>query len=229
MRRLSVSNLNAQRFKFMPFLGEWRKILGDQERKGCWIIYGKEKNGKSTFALNLAKDLSKIEPVLYISAEEGTGYSYTASVNRVGIQPTNRNFHSWPFVTLEELKEEMRTNRKCERIIFLDNLTIYTDLKKEDIIALTQEFPRTLFIFIAHEDERSEPLGAAAVMAKQLAYVIFHVTGLAAFATVRTGRSSRIDIDEETASLIHGDKEDLSQTISQNQRYDNEKASVQKP
>ena len=65
MRRLSVSNLNAQRFKFMPFLGEWKRILGDQERTGCWLIYGKEKNGKSTFALNLANDLSRIEPVLW--------------------------------------------------------------------------------------------------------------------------------------------------------------------
>lgn len=41
MRRLSVSNLNAQRFKYMPFLGEWKRILGEQERTGCWIIYGK--------------------------------------------------------------------------------------------------------------------------------------------------------------------------------------------
>ena len=54
-------------------------------------------------------------------------------------------------------------------------------------------------------------------MAKQLAYVIFHVKGLAAFATVRTGRNSRIDIDEETASLIHGDKEDLTKSTSNNQ------------
>lgn len=96
MRRLSVSNLNAQRFKYMPFLGEWKRILGEQERTGCWIIYGKEKNGKSTFALQLAKSLAKIEPVLYISAEEGTGSSYTKAVHRVGITERDRNFHSWP-------------------------------------------------------------------------------------------------------------------------------------
>lgn len=214
MRRLSVSNLNAQRFKFMPFLGEWKRILGDKERTGCWLIYGKEKNGKSTFALNLANDLSKIEPVLYISAEEGTGASYTAAVNRVGILDTNRNFHSWPYVSFEDLRAEIKENRKCEKIIFIDNLTEYIDLKKEDIVTLLREFPRTLFIFLAHEDERGEPSGAPAVIAKQKAYVIFHVRGKAAFATVRGGTNSRIDIDEEAASLIHGDNpERLSATF----------------
>lgn len=216
MRRLSVSNLNTQRFKFMPFLGEWKRILGDKERTGCWLIYGKEKNGKSTFALNLANDLSKIEPVLYISAEEGTGYSYTAAVNRVGILDTNRNFHSWPFISFEDLRTEIKENRKCEKIIFIDNLTEYIDLKKEDIITLLRDFPRTLFIFLAHEDERGEPLGAPAVTAKQKAYVIFHVKGKAAFATVRGGTNSRIDIDEEAASLIHGDHPEKFSATTQN-------------
>lgn len=141
MRRLSVSNLNAQRFKYMPFLGEWKRILGEQERTGCWIIYGKEKNGKSTFALQLAKSLAKIEPVLYISAEEGTGSSYTKAVHRVGITERDRNFHSWPFVSINDLRQEMKENRKCERIIFIDNLTVYTDIKAEDIIALCATFP----------------------------------------------------------------------------------------
>ena len=70
-RRLSVSNLYSQKFKFMPFTGEWKKILGNRERKGCWMIYGNAKNGKTSFALRLANYLSSIEKVLYIAAEEG--------------------------------------------------------------------------------------------------------------------------------------------------------------
>ena len=140
-----------------------------------------------------------------ISAEEGTGHSYTAAVNRVGILDTNRNFHSWPFTSIADLREEIRNNRKCEKIIFIDNLTVYVDLKKEDIINLLRDFPNVLFVFLAHEDERGEPQGAPAVMAKQMAYAYFHVKGKAAFATVRGGNDGRIDIDEETAALIHGD------------------------
>lgn len=152
----------------------------------------------------------------YISAEEGTGSSYTKAVNRVGIQDTNRNFHSWPFVSIDDLREEIKNNRKCEKIIFIDNLTVYTDLKKDDIITLLQDFPKVLFVFLAHEDERGEPLGAPATIAKQMAYAYFHVKGKAAYATVRGGKNERIDIDEETASLIHGDKTDFSRQTLQN-------------
>ena len=100
----------------------------------------------------------------------------------------------------------MKENRKCERIIFIDNLTVYTDIKAEDIIALIRDFPRTLFIFIAHEDDKGEPQGSPAVRAKQMAYAIFHVKGLAAFATVRGTGGERIDIDKDTADLVHGER-----------------------
>lgn len=128
----------------------WENGKGYWETRNGRVVgsyMARKKNGKSTFALNLANDLSKIEPVLYISAEEGTGSSYTKAVNRVGIQDTNRNFHSWPFVSIDDLREEIKNNRKCEKIIFIDNLTVYTDLKKDDIITLLQDFPKVLFCF----------------------------------------------------------------------------------
>ena len=49
-----------------------------------------------------------------------------------------------------------------------------------------------------------------------MAYAYFHVKGKAAYATVRGGKNERIDIDEETASLIHGDKTDFSRQTLQN-------------
>ena len=67
-------------------------------------------------------------------------------------------------------------------------------------------FSRTLFIFIAHEDGKGEPQGSPAVRAKQMAHAIFHVKGLAAFATVRGTGGERIDIDKDTADLVHGER-----------------------
>lgn len=208
MRRLSVSNLNAQRFKFMPFLGEWKRILGNRERKGCWIIYGNEKNGKTTFALRLANDLSKIEPVLYVSAEEGYGYSFTWAVNRAGIMDTNRNFHTLGYIPMDELREELKSNRKAEKIVFIDNLTVYkNELKDNAVFELMRDFPNTLFVFIAHAETDDDPATAAGVLAKKMANVIFHIKGKAAFVTARAGdgEGGRIDIDEEKAPLVHGD------------------------
>lgn len=94
-RRLSVSNLYSQKFKFMPFTGEWKKILGNRERKGCWMIYGNAKNGKTSFALRLANYLSSIEKVLYIAAEEGYGYSYTWAVQKPAYGKTTAHSIRW--------------------------------------------------------------------------------------------------------------------------------------
>lgn len=114
-RRLSVSNLYSQKFKFMPFTGEWKKILGNRERKGCWMIYGNAKNGKTSFALRLANYLSSIEKVLYIAAEEGYGYSYTWAVQKAGIREDNSAFHTLGYLPMEELRKELEENRKAEK------------------------------------------------------------------------------------------------------------------
>ena len=42
----------------------FQSVIGNAERKGCWIIYGYEKNGKTWFALKLAKEIAKHERVL---------------------------------------------------------------------------------------------------------------------------------------------------------------------
>lgn len=197
-RRLSVSNLYSQKFKFMPFTGEWKKILGNRERKGCWMIYGNAKNGKTSFALRLANYLSSIEKVLYIAAEEGYGYSYTWAVQKAGIREDNSAFHTLGYLPMEELRKELEENRKAEKIVFIDNLIAYKDeLKGNAIVELLRQFPETLFVFLDHE-EAGEPATSAGILAKKLSNVYVQIKGLSAFVTVRggDGEGGRIDIDE---------------------------------
>jgi len=84
-RGLSPKQLYEKKFKTFEFDGIWADILGEPERGGYWLIYGLEKNGKSTLALSLAKYLSTIEKVAYISAEEGTDKSFQQRCKRIGI------------------------------------------------------------------------------------------------------------------------------------------------
>lgn len=44
------------------------ETIGAPEAKGCWLIYGSEKNGKTWFSLTVAKDIARNERVAYISA-----------------------------------------------------------------------------------------------------------------------------------------------------------------
>ena len=54
-----------------------------------------------------------------------------------------------------------------------------------------------------------EPATSAGILAKKLSNVYVQIKGLSAFVTVRggDGEGGRIDIDENKAALIHGERE----------------------
>ena len=89
-RALTTRNIFEMKHTLLPLQGIWKEALGDfVENNGIWIIYGREKNGKSTFALQLAKHLNTIEPVYYISAEEGYSVAFRNAIQRAGIDITD--------------------------------------------------------------------------------------------------------------------------------------------
>ena len=48
-------------YKTFPFEGEWARALGNPEVAGFWLVYGREKQGKTWFSLLLAEYLSNYE------------------------------------------------------------------------------------------------------------------------------------------------------------------------
>ena len=69
-RALTVRNVLDSRNEQLPLEGVWADAFGKRDFGGAWLVYGREKHGKTTFALMFARVLSHKEPVLYISAEE---------------------------------------------------------------------------------------------------------------------------------------------------------------
>ena len=177
--------------------------IGNAERRGCWIIYGCEKNGKTWFTLKLVKEIARYERVAYISAEEGLDDSFINAVQRAGIT-TSDNILWDEYLSVDEIIEKFQKQRSAN-IIVIDNLTMYSDeLKPTEIKKrLLDALPNKLIIFVAHE-ERKEAYPAIARMAKKLAKVIFHVEGLKAFVTSRFSSGGEIIIDKEKSEIYHG-------------------------
>lgn len=202
-RTLSVKNLYSQRFTTLSIGGKYQEAFGEPSDCGIWLIYGKEKNGKTTFALQLADYLSTLKRTLYISGEEGTQLEFTSSCIRAGIEETNVNIHFIDYEPIEMLRERLN-KRKSESIIFIDNMTVYEDeLKNGVLLNLKNEFPKKLFIFIAHE-ESGEPFKATGRMCKRLAKIICHVEGLACDVSGRCP-GGKILINEQKAVLYYGE------------------------
>lgn len=205
-RALTIRNLYDKVYSYLPLSGEWEAIGENTEDSGLWLIYGKEKNGKTTFALKMANYLSTINRVMYISAEEGASTNIAQTCQRIGVSVTNKTLHLFEFLTLEELKEKL-SKRKSAQIIFIDNTTEYRyEMKVSDVSALLKEFPGKLFIFLAHEstNDKGEPDIALAKFCKKKAKRVFHVVGLSAQVLGRT-ETAVIPVDCEKAALFHGD------------------------
>jgi len=181
----------------------FEKAIGDAEMKGIWLIYGPEKNGKTWFTLQLAKDLATAEKVRYISAEEGTDKSFRDAITRAGITPADRIVFD-EYMPVPELEEKIK-KYKQQRIIFIDNLVVYGDeLKGLGLRQLSERHPDKLFVCVGHE-ERKEPYPAAAKMAKKLAKVYIQVRGLKAFVVSRFApQGGEITISDDMAEMYWG-------------------------
>lgn len=189
----------------MAFEGIWKETLGRQTRSGMWLVYGFEKNGKTTFSLMLADYLSSIERTLYVSAEEGLEDTFADTCRQAGISGDNQRLHLLGYTPVEELLERFKS-RKSERIVFIDNLFVYRrEITEETLVRLGREYGETLFIFIAHE-ENGGPYPGNAEACQKLAKAIFRVQGMAVEIGGRGGAGGTIIIDDTRASLYHGSK-----------------------
>jgi hypothetical protein len=201
-RSRSIGNLYAKKYKLLELDGVWRDLLGDVEACGCWLIWGRDKNGKTRLAALLAKYLSGNYRVLYVSAEEGMSLNFTNICKWAGFTPGDRKFQIEEYITIGELRERLGC-RNAPSIVFIDNITFFhEELKYGGVRSLLKDFKKTIFIFLAHE-QAGEPYTSTAKMANKLATVLMYVNGLRCDISGRVP-GGVIDIDIEKASLYHG-------------------------
>jgi DNA polymerase III delta prime subunit len=201
-RAISTKTLFEKVYKTFSFDGIWLSILGVLSKGGIWVVYGDEKNGKTTVALQIAEYLSKHEKVWYLSAEQGTDKEFQATAKIAGVNPKNSNIKWSEYIPIDELRSYL-AKRQSPKIVFIDNATVYVDdLKYGALRKLLLDFPEVTFILVAHM-ESNEPYTATAKLAKKLAKVIIRVEGLTAFISGRCPGGTII-INDEKAMLIHG-------------------------
>jgi len=202
-RAKTPRNLYDQKHETFAFDGIWYEVFGEPQTSGLWLIYGAEKHGKTWFALKLAKYLSQFMRTVYISAEEGTSKEFVDNCERAGISHKDRlNFYD--YLELPSLEAKLR-QKHAPRIVFLDNVTMYSDELKGGVPKrLVKDYPRTLFVWLAHE-ERKEVYTAQGKLIKKLAKAVIRVEGLRCHIGGRVP-GGVLDIDWEQAALYHGQK-----------------------
>jgi hypothetical protein len=176
--------LRAYKAVTLDFEGPWLASIGQPELTGSWIIWGNSVNGKTRFALQLAKYIARFRRVAFNSLEEGKSKSMRTAILDIGMADVQRHFLFLDKEPVRELVERL-SRPKSPDVIFIDSLQ-YTGLNYAEYKLLRDRFRNKLFIFISHAEGR-EPKGNVAKSIRYDAFVKIYVEGYKAFPQSRYG------------------------------------------
>lgn len=179
---LSVYQVLKGKPNLMQFEGIWEEAIGHPEMAGSWIIWGQSFNGKTSFAMMLARYLTKFDKVLYNSMEEGASRSIQIALERAEMQDVAKRFNLLEGEDIDELIERL-SHKKQPRIVIMDSLQ-YSSLNYDRYKLLKRKFPKTLWIWISHAEGRL-PEGRLANRVRYDSMVKIHIEGYRAFINSR--------------------------------------------
>ncbi|MDO5106602.1 ATP-binding protein [Capnocytophaga sp.] len=160
-RAYTYEDLKRKKYNTLPLSASWADHLGKVERAGSILIYGKSGHGKTTYALQLMKELCKHEKVLYNSLEECGSLSMVENLDMNGLQPYKNKYT----VQKEKVDKLIRRLSRPQqpKIVFIDSIQECFDGKPANMYnKLIEMFPTTLFIGISQVDGKGNPKGAVA-------------------------------------------------------------------
>lgn len=201
-RPITVTDLYRRRMNVLPFRGRYADSFGQPEVKGSWLIWGRSSEGKTRFALQLARYLTQFGKVLFNSLEEGASASMRTGFKSVEMEQVSRKIHLLDQEPVTDLTERLRL-RNSALFVIIDSIQ-YTFMDISDYKQLLNDFPGKLFIFTSHAKGK-EPKGSLAESVWFDSNVKIWVEGYRAFPKSRYGGEQPFDIWPERAARYWAD------------------------
>ena len=202
-RGLCVRDILAKKYQRLPFDGAWAEAFGQPERCGVWFIWGNSGNGKTSFVMQLIRQLCHWDRVVLDSLEEGTSLTMQQNLVRHGLQDVGSRL-TIVCEPMAELTERLARQKSASTVV-IDSFQ-YTQMTYRDYIALKTRFPEKLLIFLSHAAGVG-PKGGAAVSVMYDATLKVWVEGYRAFSKGRfIGPRGYLDVWPEGAARYWGEE-----------------------
>jgi hypothetical protein len=143
----------------LPFSGAWAEAFGQPERTGVWFVWGNSGNGKTSFVMQLCKELTRFGKVAYDSLEEGSSLTMANTLRRFNMQEANRRFLLLDCEPMDELAARM-AKRKSPDFVVIDSYQ-YSGLSYKEYKEFKEANRNKLIIFVSHADG-NRPSGRSA-------------------------------------------------------------------
>lgn len=170
----SPTDISNKKFNPLPFVDRWESAFGTPEKNSLWTITGKTTSGKSSFAMQLAKELCNHGRVLYLPYEEGFSKVFQDKCNFFKMKEKQGAFRALFNADLSALISKLK-RPKSANFVFIDSFQV-SNWTYEEAVELKEMFPRKSFIYILQED-RGEPMGKPAKRLEYIADMKIRVVG----------------------------------------------------
>ncbi|MBE6245568.1 MAG: ATP-binding protein [Bacteroidales bacterium] len=208
-KALSIYQVLSSRHDTLNFDGEWLEAIGNPAACGSWIIWGQSFNGKTAFAMQLAKYLCRFGKVLYNSMEEGVGRSIQVAIERTGMDSVARRFNLLDSEDIDELMLRL-SQRKHPKVVIMDSIQ-YSGINYAQYKEIKKKFNDILWIWISQAEGRL-PEGRLANRVRYDAMVKIRVEGYRAYINSRFKADYQgknyITVWEEGARRYWGENEE---------------------
>lgn len=195
-RAYSPKEVLQKTYTTLPWGGEWACAFGYPSTNETWLIHGPSGSGKSSFVMQLARELTKYGRVLYGSYEEGVSQSFKERIQRERMTEKQGRFRIITEDSFEDLMERL-SKPKGPKFVIIDSFQ-ESGLTYDQVMALREKFPRKSWIYISQE-YKGAPMGKAAARLKYKAGVKIRVVGYKAYC------QGRFSGDESDAFTIWED------------------------
>lgn len=177
-RAYSPKEVLAKTYKTLPWGERWSGPFGYPTTNEIWFVGGATASGKSSFVMQLAKELANYGKVLYCSYEEGVSQSFKERLERFRMNEVQGRFRVVTDDSYEELVERL-AKPKSPHFVIVDSFQV-SGWSYEQVIQLKNRFRAKSFIFISQE-YKGQPTGKAASRLQYIAGLKIRVVGYKAF------------------------------------------------
>lgn len=146
---ITLPNIQKQKTVKIPFTYSFLDAFGRPQNRGVWFVWGASGSGKSTFLMQLAKELAKTYKVLYnLLEEEPDDADYIERTELVGMHEVSKNFFTASY-TPKELDIYL-SQRNSPKVIIIDSLPYFMS-KKDEYKAFKKKWAtKKIIIFSGH-------------------------------------------------------------------------------
>lgn len=184
MRFLSLRNVDDKKNVIVPFKGVWYDLMRHPDHSGCWIIYGKSGHGKTSFMMQMARELDEMKyRVIIFSLEEGIRSTFRDALHSNGIITGVHKINISTGASVDDLDKWLGTTSRPPGFIFIDSVQYWSMEYKATaakIIELRKKYESTVFVFTSHI-QGNEVEGNDAYWVKRDSFCRIHVVGFTAY------------------------------------------------